>query len=59
MNIKYEPSPDFVSKTMRRIYDYEASKSSFLQRIGIHHLHRYALALGGALFGILTATRVL
>ncbi len=59
MNNNYEPSPDFVSKTMRRVYEYEASKSSFLKKIKIYDLlQRNALALCGALFGVLTATHV-
>jgi hypothetical protein len=59
MRIKYEPSPDFVSKTMKRIYTYETSKHSFFKRGGIHELlQRFILASGGALFGILHATHV-
>ena len=59
MNKNYEPSPDFVSKTMRRVYDFEASKSSFFKNIKIYGLlQRNALALCGALFGVLTATHV-
>ena len=59
MNTEYEPSPNFVSKTMRRIYSYEASKKLFFKRAGIYDvLQRYAIALGGALFGVLNATRV-
>ena len=58
-NNEYQPSPDFVSKTMRRIYAYESTRKSLLARVGIYNLlQRYALALGGALFGILNATRV-
>ena len=57
-NIEYEPSPDFVSKTMRRIYAFEASRNIFLKRIVTYTIQRYVLALGGAVFGILHATRV-
>lgn len=56
---KYEPSPDFVSKTMKRVYAYETSKNPFLKKFGIHDwLQRSALAVGGALFGVLNATIV-
>ena len=55
----YQPNPDFVSKTMKRVYAYEASKKSLLTKVEIYNvLQRYVLALGGALFGILNATRV-
>jgi hypothetical protein len=55
----YQPDPDFVTKTMERIYAYEASKKKFSARVGIYiWLQRYILAFGGALFGILHATRV-
>ena len=57
-NIEYQPSPDFVLKTMRRIYAFEASRNYFLKKIGEFNLQRYVLALGGAVFGILHATRV-
>jgi|GEM_PF-818056 len=58
-NEEYQPAPDFVKKTMRRIYDYEAARKTFLARDKIYTLlQRYVLALGGALFGILNATRV-
>lgn len=58
-NNEYQPSPDFVSKTMRRIYASESSRKSLLARVGIYNLlQRYVLAFGGALFGILHATRV-
>ncbi len=58
-NNTYEPSPDFVSKTMRRIYTYEASKTSLSKKPAIcRFLQRNALALCGALFGVLTATHV-
>lgn len=56
---KYRPSPGFVTKTMRRIYAYESARKTFLAKNGIYALlQRYVLALGGALFGILNATRV-
>lgn len=59
MNNKYQPSPDFVSKTMRRVYDYETSKKSFLKGVKMYDLlHRNVLALCGALFGVLNATHV-
>ena len=58
-NHEYKPASDFVSKAMKRIYSYEASRRSLLERIGMHGvLQRYVLALGGTLFGILNATRV-
>lgn len=58
-NQKYQPNLDFVSKTMKRIYSYEASKTSLLERIEMYRLlQRYVLTLGGTLFGILNATRV-
>lgn len=58
-NKEYQPSPDFVSKTMRRVYAYESSRKALLARVGMYNLlQRYVLALGGALFGILNATRV-
>lgn len=58
-NNEYQPSPNFVSKTMRRIYAYESSRKSLLARVGMYNLlQRYVLAFGGALFGILHATRV-
>jgi hypothetical protein len=59
MRIMYEPSSDFVSKTMKRIYVYEDSKKPNLKRVRICEVfQRYALALSGALFGIFNATRV-
>ena len=59
MTNNYEPSPDFVSKTMKRVYKYEASKSFVLKKAQIYDLlQRNALALCGALFGVLTATHV-
>lgn len=58
-NNEYQPSPNFVSKTMRRVYAYESSRKSLLARFGMYNLlQRYVLAFGGALFGILHATRV-
>lgn len=58
-NNEYQPNPEFVSKTMDRIYAYEASRKTFPVRIIFYNLlQRYLLAFGGALFGILNATRV-
>jgi hypothetical protein len=54
---KYEPSADFVAKTMRRVCQYEASKTSLLKRAHYHALLRgNALAVWGALIGIFSAT---
>lgn len=59
-NGKYEPSPDFVSKTMKRVFAYETSKKPFFIKVGVHDwLQRSVLAVGGALFGVLNATTVL
>ncbi len=56
---QYQPAPDFVSKTMRRVYAYESSRKWFQAWSKVYvQLQRYLLALGGALFGILHATRV-
>jgi hypothetical protein len=56
---EYQPNPDFVPKTMRRVYAYEASRKTFPIRAWMYNvLQRYFLAFGGALFGILNATRV-
>lgn len=58
-NNDYRPDADFVSKTMKQVYAYEASKRSVPTRVVIYNsLQRYVLAFGGALFGILNATRV-
>ncbi len=58
-NNDYQPDADFVLKTMKRVYAYEASKKSFPAKVEIYNvLQRYVLAFGGALFGILHATRV-
>lgn len=55
----YQPDADFVSKTMKQVYAYEASKRSLPARGEMYNmLQRYVLAFGGALFGILHATRV-
>jgi len=56
---QYQPAADFVSKTMRRVYAYESSKKWFAEGGGLYvQLQRCLMALGGALFGILNATRV-
>lgn len=56
---EYQPDPKFVSKTMRRVYAYEASRKTLPARVWVYNmLQRNVLALGGALFGILSATRV-
>lgn len=58
-NQEYEPKSDFVSKAMKRIYSYEATRMTLFERIGVYRvLQRYVLTLGGTLFGILNATRV-
>ena len=58
-NNEYQADPEFVSKTMGRIYAYEASRKAFSVRIVFYNLlQRYILAFGGALFGIFNATRV-
>ena len=57
MNTQYEPSPDFVSRTMKKIHLYEVSKKSWLKPFNWYDLQRYMLALGWAVFGVLTATR--
>ncbi|MCX5870331.1 MAG: hypothetical protein NTY00_06800 [Deltaproteobacteria bacterium] len=59
MNNKYEPSQNFVSKTMKRVCAYETSKKTFLKKAETYDLlQRYALAVGGALFGVFNATIV-
>ncbi len=58
MNIDFEPSPDFVSKTMRRIDAYEDARDPFFRRVGMYNLQRCVLVISWALFGLLNATRV-
>jgi len=56
---QYRPESDFVSKTMKRVYAYESSRKSLATARQMYNLlQRYLLAFGGALFGILNATRV-
>lgn len=52
MKKEYKPSVDFVSRVMERIYDYEASKFSFIEWLSSHPSIRYALVGSGALLGI-------
>ena len=52
MKEEYRPSKDFVSKVMKHIYEYEASKYSFIEWLSIHPSIRYAMVGLGALFGI-------
>jgi hypothetical protein len=52
MKEEFKPSSDFVSRVMDHIYEYEASKFSFTEWLMMHPSIRYALAGGGAIFGI-------
>lgn len=58
MSDEYKPSPDFVSKVMEQVHAYEASRISFMDWFNNHPFIRYALATGGALFGIFKAVPV-
>ncbi len=55
MNEEYKPSLDFVARVMEQVYAYEAAKTSFWEWLVSHSSIRYALAGGGALFGIFKA----
>lgn len=57
-NDKFEPSSDFVSKTMKRINDLETKRHPFLNGFGMYRFQRIALVVGWTLFGIFNATRV-
>jgi hypothetical protein len=52
MNEEYKPSFDFVSKVMKQVYEYEASKYSFTEWLIRNPFIRYVLAGSGALLGI-------
>ena len=52
MNEEYKPSQDFVSRVMDQVYEYEASKISFIEWLAGHPFIRYALIGSGALLGI-------
>jgi hypothetical protein len=52
MKKEYKPSPDFVSKVMKQVYNYEDSKSSFIEMLLSHPSIRYILAGSGTLLGI-------
>ncbi len=52
MSQGYKPSLDFVSKVMKQVHAYEASRTSFVEWLISHPFIRYALAGGGALLGI-------
>jgi len=52
MNEEYKPSLDFVSKVMGKVYDYEASRISFMEWLICHPSIRYALVGTGTLLGI-------
>lgn len=58
MSPKYNPSPDFVAKTMQRIHAFEAERDSFFERFVWSRPLRILLAGGGTLFGILKAVPV-
>ena len=52
-NEHFQPSQDFVTKTMQRIHDdARASRKNKLNNL-LHRVHRTAFALGGAFLGIL------
>jgi hypothetical protein len=55
MNQGYKPSSDFVSRVMKQVYAYEASKVLFIGWFTCHPYLRYVLVGGGALFGIFKA----
>jgi len=58
MNEDYKPSPDFVARVMRQVHLFEDQKISFVERFFCSRQLRYALAGGGAVFGILRAIPV-
>ena len=58
MNREYKPSPDFVSKVMKQVHVYEASRTCFVEWFSSHPFMRYALAGGGTLFGVFKAVPV-
>lgn len=58
MSAEFNPSPDFVEKTMQRIWLFEAARVSLLERLIWSRTLRYALTGGGTVFGILKALPV-
>lgn len=58
MNEDYKPSPDFVAKVLQQVRAIEAGRVSLLERFVCSRPLRYALAGGGAVFGILRALPV-
>ena len=58
MNEKFEPSPDFVAKVMRKVHDFEAAQIPLVERIIGSRQIRYLLAGGGTIVGILKAVPV-
>jgi hypothetical protein len=57
----FEPSPDFVSKTMERICNYEGEMSGKRDRLNallLSRRMRFALAVGAVLLGMLNLLRI-
>lgn len=58
---KFEPSKDFVSRVMRRIFEYEENKRAMPRFSGTLFptaLLRYSMAGGGVLLGIINLIRL-
>jgi hypothetical protein len=52
---EFRPSADFVSKIMKKVYDYEDTrelKPGFSERLFASRLFRYAMSGGGIFVGI-------